>query len=289
MTDVLIAHLSDLHFGVHCDMWQIEALDGFLPTLEPDAIAVSGDLSQRARHGEFQAAHGFLQGLGEIAPTLVIPGNHDVQWWTSPFNLRGSRRKYAKYRTYFGEDLTPILEIPGAVLAGALTSFGVSVGSLTWNLNDLAVKGHLPPSETERVRQVFARASEGVARVLVMHHNVLAGKISGRMGLAGWRSAQRRLQQVGADVVLCGHDHQEGAGQVDARLAVSAAGTHSARSRGGRPSVFNLVRIEQRAVHIQHFRWEASGRHFLPSDVYTFAKTGPEHAVISVAGGEQPL
>src|SRR5207237_7854098 len=38
---------------------------------------------------------------------------------------------YAKYTRYFGDDLTPTLTIPGAVIAGALTSHGVAWGSLT--------------------------------------------------------------------------------------------------------------------------------------------------------------
>jgi 3',5'-cyclic AMP phosphodiesterase CpdA len=58
VTDVTIAHLSDLHFGGFADLKQIEALEEFLPSLNPTALVVSGDLSQRARHGEFQAAGG---------------------------------------------------------------------------------------------------------------------------------------------------------------------------------------------------------------------------------------
>ena len=32
---VIIAHLSDLHFGGFADLQQIEALEEFLPTLDP--------------------------------------------------------------------------------------------------------------------------------------------------------------------------------------------------------------------------------------------------------------
>ena len=105
--------------------------------------------------------------------------------------------------------------------------------------------------------RIFAEAPAGAVRILTFHHNVLRGGISRRMGLANWRAAYRRLLATGADVILCGHDHHEGAGQIEGALAVSTAGTHSFRTRGGRPSVFNLVRIDDRAVHIQHYRWEA--------------------------------
>jgi 3',5'-cyclic AMP phosphodiesterase CpdA len=286
---VTIVHLSDLHFGGFADLKQIEALDGFLPTLNPTAVAVSGDLSQRARHGEFQAAHLFLKRLRVVAPTLVVPGNHDIEWWKSPLGLLGEQRKYAKYTRYFGTDLRPVLEVPGAVIVGALSSYGVAFGSLTLRLRDLAVKGHLPRSETNRVKKIFDAVPPGVARVMVFHHNVLAGGLSRRMGLARWRSAHKRLLATGADVILSGHDHQEGAGQIQGALAVSTSGTHSSRVRGGRPSVFNLVRIDAQAVHIQHFRWVSGDRQFTPSDTFSFARRGPPQVAVSVAGGDQGL
>jgi 3',5'-cyclic AMP phosphodiesterase CpdA len=284
-----IVHLSDLHFGGYADLKQIEALESYLPTLGATAVAVSGDLTQRARHGEFQAAHLFLQRMRAQAPVLVVPGNHDIEWWKSPLGLLGERQKYAKYGRYFGHDLRPVAELSGAVIVGALSSYGVAFGSLTWSIRDVAVKGHLPRSETNRVQKIFAAAPPGAAKVLVFHHNVLAGGLSRRMGLARWRSAHKRLLATGADVILCGHDHQEGAGQIQGALAVSTSGTHSLRVRGGRPSVFNLVRIDPQAVHIQHFRWESADRHFLPSDTYSFARQGPPKVAVSVAGGDQGL
>ena len=286
-SSVTIAHLSDLHFGGFADLKQIEALEEFLPSLDPTAIVVSGDLSQRARHGEFQAAHVFLYRMRKQIPAIVVPGNHDIEWWQSPLSLLGEERKYAKYLQYHGE-LRPVLEVPGAIMAGALSSYGVAFGSLTWNLRDLAVKGHLPRSETRRVQKIFASALPGLVKVLVVHHNVLAGG-TGRMGLARWRSAHKRLLATGADVILCGHDHHEGAGQIEGGLAVSTAGTHSYRQRGGRPSVFNLVTIDEQSVHIQHYRWVSEQRHFIPSDKVSFGRKGTPKVAVSVAGGDQGL
>src|SRR5206468_4556883 len=161
------------------------------------------------RHGEFQRARAFAALAAQTAPVFVLPGNHDVQWWWRPFIPFGKDVLYRKYRRYFGNDLAPTLTVPGAILAGALTSHGVAWGSLTTTLRDIAVKGHLPKREILRVRRVFAAAEPGLARVLVVHHNVLRGQISRRMGLARWRQAQRRILESGADVVLCGHDHQD--------------------------------------------------------------------------------
>ena len=276
---VQILHLSDPHFGGLADIRQIEAVERMIPDLRPDAVVISGDVAQRARHGEFQRARAFVNLARETAPVHVIPGNHDVQWWWRPFIPFDKGAIYAKYRRYF-DDVTPTLTIPGAVIAGALTSHGVAWGSLTTTLRDIAVKGHLPRKEMDRVRQVFAEAPGDAARVLVVHHNVLRGDISQRMGLSRWKRAQRRIVESGADVVLCGHDHQEGVDTLGGHVVVSTAGTLSTRSRGGRPSCFNFVTIEPAAVHVTLFRWDGERGRFNASDTFAFARGSDARAAI---------
>ena len=273
VTPVTIAHLADLHFGRDSDPEQVEALEALIPALHPDAVVIAGDLTQRARHGELQRALAFVQALRRVAPTLVIPGNHDVEWWKSPLGILGASRRYRKYRRYFGDDLSPRLELPGVVIASALTSHGVSLGSLTWNPNDVAVKGHLPGSEAARVARYFQSSPPELARIVVVHHNVLRGAISRRMGLARWRKAQQRLAGCGADLILCGHDHQEGAGQIGGVLVVATTSGHTrGRIRGGRASAFNLVTVDDRSIGIQHFRWERETRRFVPSDLARYGR-----------------
>lgn len=269
---VQLLHVSDLHFGGHADVAKVEALERMIPDLRPDAVVLSGDLAQRARHGEFQRARAFTQVAAKTAPVYVLPGNHDVAWWWRPFLPFGHEMLYRKYRRYFGEQLTPTLTVPGAVIAGALTANGVGWASMTWRLRDLAVKGHLPKSEYLRVRALFAAAPPDEARVLVLHHNLLRGDISRRMGLAYWRRAQRRVVESGADVVLCGHDHQEGAEMLGDRVIISTAGPICIPARGGRPSSFNFVTIEPTAVQVTFFRWEAERGRFRASDTFAFAR-----------------
>ena len=272
MSEVVIAHLSDLHFGARADLPQLDALERFLPTLNPRVIVVSGDLTQRARHGEFQCGLRYLEALAPVAPHLIVPGNHDVQWWRSPLSLLGRRVMYEKWRRYFGENLTPVLERDGLIVAGMLSAHGVAWGSLTLNPNDMAVKGHLPASEVTRVRGIFAAAPEAAVRLAVLHHNVLPGVISHRWGLARPLAAQRALLTLDADVVLCGHDHTEGAGQIDGRLVVSTAGTHSVRTRGGRPSAFNLIRIDAQRIQVEHYLYAHADATFRRGDSSQFVR-----------------
>ncbi len=267
-----IVHLSDPHFGEVVDLHQIDAVEELVPDLEPRVIVVSGDLSLRARHGEYQAARGYVRELERTAPVFVIPGNHDVQWWWRPFIPFGRAAKYRKYAQYFGPVLSPTLKFPEAIIASALTAHGVAWGSLTFRPGDIAVKGHLPKKEIRRVKRLFDSARPEQARILVLHHNVLRGDISGRMGLARWKRAHRRILESGADIVVCGHDHQELADVLGGQVVVSCAGTLSTRSRGGRPSVFHRIVIDEDAIQIELYRWEVDRRIFRRSDVYAFAR-----------------
>jgi predicted phosphodiesterase len=159
------------------------------------------------------------------------------------------------------------------VIAGALTSHGLAWGSLTPRIRDVAVKGHLPRRETRRVTEAFAAARPEQVRILVLHHNVLRGELSRRMGLARWRVAQRRIVATGADLVLCGHDHQEQVDVLDG-VVVACAGTLSTRSRGKRPSVFFRVAVDDDAIQVEQYRWDAPRAVFRRSDQHRFARHG---------------
>lgn len=281
-----IVHLSDPHFGEVADLRQIRAVEELVPDLDARVIVISGDLSLRSRHGEFQAALAFVHELERTAPVFVIPGNHDVQWWTRPLIPFGRSALYRKYTRYFGPVLSPTLTLPEAVLVGPLTSHGVAWGSLTKRIRDVAVKGHLPKAQIERAKALFDTAQPEQARILVMHHNVMRGDLSKRMGLARWRRAQERIVDSGADIVLCGHDHQEQAELLGEKVVVSCAGTLSTRSRGGRPSVFNRVTVEPDAIHVEFYRWEQGAGVFKRSDSYSFPHRHAvgEPAVAAAAG-----
>jgi pimeloyl-ACP methyl ester carboxylesterase len=188
-----LAHVSDLHFGRPAVSERLDALRDFLAGVEPDAIAVSGDLTQRCTNREFVKARAYLDALGRIAPCLVIPGNHDIRWLGAVArNLGPGGRlretvhnfKYSRYRRYISEDLSPSLEVPGAVIAGLNTAHGISRGSLTKRFRDLGVIGHVKHADIQRVKAAFEAADPAAARIVMIHHNPIRGELSGRHGLA---------------------------------------------------------------------------------------------------------
>lgn len=275
-----ILHTSDLHFGRPAVAEQLESLANSIKALSPDAVAVSGDLTQRTSTAEFERARQFLDRARKTAPVIVIPGNHDVRWLGAVArNLGVMRRqahehKYSRYTRHISPDLSPSLEVPGAVIAGLNTAHGITRGSITRRVRDLGVIGYVKHRDLLKVEQVFAEADPGATRIVMIHHNPVRGESTGRHGLANTRSALRSFAALGTELVLCGHDHQEAVHTVEETapgLVISTAGTISNRVRAGRPSSFNLVETTEREIRITTHSWRNT-EGFTASKEYTFSR-----------------
>ena len=262
-------HISDLHFGRPSSSERLDSLKDKVREIQPGAIAVSGDLTQRCTNAEFMRAREYLDSLGEIAPYLVIPGNHDIRWLGAVarnlglVGLIGNKAhefKYSRYKRHISEDLSPSLEIPGLVIAGLNTAHGITRGSLTRRFRDLGVIGHVRSKDVRHAKEAFNVAAPDAARIVMIHHNPTRG-FSGRHGLANTDQALRAFASLGAELVLCGHDHQDAIHTVEPApgLVISTAGTISNRIRPGRPSSFNVVDVDEQNLRITTYAWQNSG------------------------------
>jgi 3',5'-cyclic AMP phosphodiesterase CpdA len=265
MTTVL--HVSDVHFGRPAVPAHITALESLIADQAFDVVAVSGDLSQRARAGEFQRAAVFLRDAGRVSRTIVVPGNHDVMWWRAPLGIGDDSALYENYRAYIDVELEPVLRVPGATFVGINTAQGVLPQTLTWNVRDISIIGHVRRAQIDRAAAEFARAPADDVRVIVMHHNPVMGELSQRHGLKNTRRVLGAFAEIGVDLVLCGHDHQEAIHFVEHTkkgTVISTAGTVSSRSRGGRPSSANAITLSPEAIDITTLVWSPEAQRFVP-------------------------
>src|SRR5688500_18412736 len=124
-----IAHLSDLHFGTEVSA-VADALANDLERHPPSLLVVSGDLTQRARSSQFQAARDYLARLPH--PQLVVPGNHDVPLYDV---LRRFTMPLNRYCRFIDDDLDPTFRDDEILVAGINTA-----RSFTWKNGRISVQ-----------------------------------------------------------------------------------------------------------------------------------------------------
>jgi len=225
-------------------------------------VAISGDLTQRARAGEFQRAAAFIRDARKVSKVIAVPGNHDVAWWKAPLGFGEKPRVYENYRKFIDKNLEPVLHVPGATFVGINTAHGVTRRTLTWNLRDISIIGDIHKKQLDEAKEIFEKSPPGDARVIVMHHNPVQGEISQRHGLKNTQKILGAFAEMGVDLVCCGHDHQESVHYIEHTrkgTVISTAGTISSRSRGGRPSSVNVIAIGRETIDVTTHVW--SGDH----------------------------
>jgi 3',5'-cyclic AMP phosphodiesterase CpdA len=272
---IRLLHASDLHFGVPSIPAQVEALEGIISRERFDAIVLSGDISQRTRKHEFVRGRKFIEHAERFAPVMVVPGNHDVAWWTDPMGLGSYDAMYTRYRRFIRAELEPVMRLSGLTLVGLNSAHGIQPYTLTLRPRDLAVVGSLREHQWSRAGLQFGTAPAGDLRVLVIHHNLMRGHLSNRWGLANRERGLDRAAATGADLVLCGHDHEESAGQVDAggrKFVVATASTLTERVRGGAPSSLNIIEADADTVTVAGWEWTEAQRAFIPARSSRFAR-----------------
>jgi 3',5'-cyclic AMP phosphodiesterase CpdA len=252
-----ILHLSDLHFGRQRPAL-VEAVVALAQTLAPDLIAISGDLTQRARRRELDAARTFLARLPR--PLLLVPGNHDMPGWQLWERFGDPWRKW---RSRLGPALEPMVETPGLLAVGVNTA---RPGGLyrDWS------RGHIDPEQVARVEGLLAGGQEKPLRVLVAHHPLLltpAGAHRGLMGNADM--ALPRLRAAGLDLALGGHVHLGYSG-VASGVVIAQAGTGTSDRLVGEPNGCNLITAEGGRLQVAQWQWQGDG--FSPVAEHRFVR-----------------
>jgi 3',5'-cyclic AMP phosphodiesterase CpdA len=272
---VNVFHCSDLHFGPPAIPEQHEALLKLISERRFDVVAISGDLTQRARTKQFMQARAFIDEAGQASKVIVVPGNHDVAWWFAPLGIGARGMLLAKYRRYISRDVQPVLRVPGTTFVGINTAHGISFGTLTTRLKDLSIIGWVSEQQLARAAAEFDRSPAGDARVVVLHHNTIRGALSQRHGLSNTTRVNEALGQMHVDLVLCGHDHQEAIHNIEhptKTMTISTAGTVSNRGRGGRPSSANSIHISPKSIEIQTLIWSDRTGSFVDGPAQSFPR-----------------
>jgi 3',5'-cyclic AMP phosphodiesterase CpdA len=248
-----LIHLSDLHFG-RVDPGIVPPLLDFIGATKPDLVAISGDLTQRARRGEFAQARAFIDAVA--FPKLVIPGNHDV-----PLQNVFARvfRTADRFRRFIAWDLEPFYVDQEIAVAGVNTTRALT-----------GKNGRINRRQLEQLRARFASVSSAHIKIVVTHHPFdLPPGVEGDRVILRAKSAMKELAKIPVDMLLAGHFHVAGTTQTTTRyhidnfaaLIVSSGTTTSTRGRGQSNS-FNVIEIESDRIAISQYHWHPDQRVF---------------------------
>ena len=224
-----IFHLSDIHFGLENN----RALDWVKQEIEerkPDAVAITGDLTMRARHREFDAATHWINSL--TAPVTVEVGNHDMPYF-NPIE-----RFFNPYKRFRGmeEKVEKELDLGSLAIVPLKTAVRAQP-RLNWS------KGWVTDAALEKCLAAIDALPEGTRALVAVHHPLREVGTQGTALTKNGDKALRELARRPVQAVLSGHVHdafdimEE---TVDGAVRMIGAGTLSKRTRSTPPS-FNEI------------------------------------------------
>lgn len=226
-----IVQMSDVHVGT--SLFRPELLRAAIEEaneLEPDLVALAGDLTMDGYRTEFEEAKGYLDRL-ECENVAVIMGNHDA--------------RNVGYRHF--EDLFGARE-------RSLTVSGPEGEAKVVALD--STKPDLDEGEVGREHYAWLDAQfrgwDAGPRLLIVHHHILAVPGTGRdvniLRDAG--DVMAILREVGVDMVLSGHRHVPYVWSISGVRIVHSGTVSSMRVRGTMPPSYNLIEFDEESVSI---------------------------------------
>jgi 3',5'-cyclic AMP phosphodiesterase CpdA len=243
-----IVHISDPHFGTE----NPAVLDALFTELDhksgtrPSLVALSGDLTQRARSAQFRACRAFLDELS--CSYIVVPGNHDVPL----FNLaQRFLDPLGKYRALITDDLAPTYVDDTFAVAGISTAHGFTTkhGRITEDQIAVATAALAPHPDKWKV--------------IVAHHPFVGPERAEGDLVDGANAAMTAFRKVGVHLILTGHLHvsfnDDAAMRDEAHRTISVhAGTCISTRTRGEPNNYNRLTFDGDEVRVLVRQWSGS-------------------------------
>ena len=257
----ILVHLSDIHFG-RVDYLTLQPLIAAVHALNPDLVAISGDLTQRAKSSEFLEARTFLDALPK--PQIVVPGNHDI-----PLHNLYARfvHRFDQYETYISRDLEPFFMDEEIAVVGINTA-----RPNAWK------GGRINAAQIQRTHERLCNAAGHRVKVVVTHHPFELPKGMPASALVGRaHKAMSRLADCGADLFLAGHLHLGYTAHTAERYEIAGhsalvvqAGTATSTRGRGEPNSFNVIRIASAEISVARHEWNAAVSAFEHAEIQQF-------------------
>jgi 3',5'-cyclic AMP phosphodiesterase CpdA len=243
-------HLSDIHFGLE-DLRVLAWAERCVADEVPAAVAITGDLTMRARSREFAAACDWILGLK--VPVTVEVGNHDLPYFNLVERFFDPYRRFRAIGTLIERQIDLRQGLPDGVAIVPLKTTARAQWRLNWS------KGWVTRAALDQALARIDALPAGTRVLVACHHPLVEVGTHGTALTRGGERALEALARRGVLAVLSGHvhdafdlQHQTAAGPV----RMIGAGTLSKRIRSTPPS-FNELTIVGRELTVRVRNLEA--------------------------------
>jgi 3',5'-cyclic AMP phosphodiesterase CpdA len=255
---IRLFQLADLHFGTE-DPRAMDAARDIIAARAPAALMICGDLTQRGKRSEFEAARAWLDQFD--VPQLVVPGNHDTPLLNAVSRVS---RPFSRFARYFADRSAP-LDIGSWRAAGLNSARG-------WQARSNWAEGSI---STAQLRIALDEIGEQPG-ILVCHHPLKPPATAPlRTRTARGIKASSMVAPSPVRLVLSGHVHGASADlhrySHGSYLSLTA-GTLSTRLREGQPSFSEIV-LSGNDIEVTAHRFD--GKRFREHTLGLF-EAGPE-------------
>lgn len=265
-----IVHLSDLHLSAPAPgpgvllhpkrllaylswrskrraMFDAEATEAAAAEIreqQPEAVVISGDLTQLGLPAEYRQVAEWLPGLGPPDRVSLVPGNHDLTRHERPADSQDLWEPWIAPAAAPGHRFPTVREI-----GERATLIGVSSARPSWPT--LAV-GTVGEAQLQRLAAVLLAAGRAQRfRVVFLHHPPTEGIVAWRKRLTDAGALQNVLDSHGVELILHGHAHQPlfnwlsvGGRSVPVIGASSVSETCRAKGRTPRYNAYRVTRTD---------------------------------------------
>lgn len=236
---VRLFHLSDIHFGLE-DRKALAWVREEIAAKRPDAVAITGDHTMRARHREWDAATAWINALD--VPVTISIGNHDMPYFNPVERFLTPYKRFEGMKALVERQLA----LPGLAIV-PLKTVRRWQPRLNWS------KGWVTPEALDECLGALDALPAGTKALVAVHHPL---REVGTHGTALTRHGEQALTELAKRKVLgvlSGHVHDPfdiaeptSAGEV----RMIGAGTLSHRLRSTPPS-FNEITWDGTALTVR--------------------------------------
>ncbi len=221
-----IVQISDMHIGSMFKQDAFDVLVREINNLEPDAILVTGDLTDEGLLSQFERARSEIQKF-KCNNKIVLAGNHDYR-----------HTGYLLFKKFFQTKQVYELDDDVIIMTLGTARPDRDEGEVGYRQN----------------KWMFTTLSQydGKTKIVAMHHHLIGIPDTGtdKIIILDAGDTLMACLQAKVDLVLCGHKHRPWSWKLGS-LEIAYAGTASSeRFRGFFENAYNIIRIENRIIQV---------------------------------------